>query len=259
MVDFQKVIQIVKDAAKLFGNEEAAAKITVKGLDDYVTEVDKTVQSTICKALFELYPEIQFMGEEKDNSDIDFGGAVWILDPVDGTTNLIHHFRASSVSLALAEGGQVTAGIVYNPYLEELFFARKGEGAFLNETPIHVSAAPNLASSLVSVGTAPYYHEYADEVFAQMKEIFLHAQDIRRIGSAAIDLAYVACGRTDAFFERILKPWDFAAGMLIIREAGGQVTDYAGEGPSVEGPQSVIASNGKIHEELLGILGKTQR
>lgn len=253
-IDFEKIIAIIKDTAQLFGSEAAASHIKAKGPVDFVTEVDTTVQRVIHDQLAALYPQIQFMGEEKDNSDIDFDKPVWILDPVDGTTNLIHHFQASCVSLGLADNHQLTAGIIYNPYADELFFARKGGGGYRNGKPIHVSSAPDLAASLISVGTAPYYREYTDKTFSQIREIYLRSQDIRRIGSAAIDLSYVACGRTEAFFEQSLKPWDFAAGTVILEEAGGRVTDYSGNPLSIEKPQNVLATNSLIHDEMLEIL-----
>lgn len=253
-IDFEKITAVVKEAALLFKDDSAASNITEKGLSDYVTEVDLTVQKRLSEKLTALYPDIQFMGEEKDNSAIDFEEAVWILDPVDGTTNLIHRFPASCISLGLSYRHEVIAGIIYNPYYDELFFARKGGGAFLNGKPIHASSVNTLAGSLVSTGTSPYQHEYADKVFRQIQSVFLHAQDIRRIGSAAIDLAYVACGRTDAYLEYRLKPWDFAAGMIILQEAGGKVTDYEGAPVSPEKPSTVLATNGKIHEELIEIL-----
>ncbi|MCD7956440.1 MAG: inositol monophosphatase [Lachnospiraceae bacterium] len=254
MIDFQEVAALVKEAAGLFCDNAAAAHITAKGRADFVTEVDLAVQRTLCGRLAEKYPMIQFMGEEKDNREIDFERPLWILDPVDGTTNLIHHFPESCISLALAERHEVVAGMIYNPWMEELFLAVKGQGATMNGKPIHVSDSAVLSDSLVSVGTTPYSHEYADRVFSQIKNVFLRSQDIRRLGSAAMDLAYVACGRVDAYFEQFLKPWDFAAGMLIVREAGGEVTDYQGKPISPEHPQSVLATNGKIHDELTGVL-----
>lgn len=253
-INFDKIIEIVKDAAKLFADDTAAAHIKEKGLSDYVTEVDMKVQKTLYEKLFNLYPDIQFMGEEKENNDIDFEKPVWILDPVDGTTNLIHRFPGSCISLGLAFQKEVLAGIVYNPYYDELFFARKGHGAFLNGAPIHVHPAPLLSESLISAGTSPYRHDLTDSVFRQIQNVFLRAQDIRRIGSAAIELCYVACGRTDAYFELILKPWDFAAGMIILLEAGGKVTDYSGAPVSPEHSVSMLATNGRIHEELLEVL-----
>ncbi|MCD7736936.1 MAG: inositol monophosphatase [Lachnospiraceae bacterium] len=250
IVDFEKIISIIREAAGLFRDNEAAGTITVKGRADFVTEVDMAVQKTICGRLSALYPEIQFMGEEKDNRDIDFGRPVWILDPVDGTTNLIHHFPENCISLALSDQHQVVAGIIYNPWHDELFFATKGGGAFLNGKPIHVHSCSTFSDCLISVGTTPYSREYADSVFRQIRNVFLRAADIRRTGSAALDLAYVACGRLDAYFEQFLKPWDFSAGMLILEEAGGKVTDYEGNPVSPEHPQDILATNSLIHAEM---------
>ena len=255
-IDTQKVIEIVKKVKPLFSDREGSSNIKVKGVADFVTQIDFKVQEQVKQALYELYPDIQFMGEEKDNSAIDRSGDFWILDPVDGTTNLIHDFRHSTLSLAYAEAGEVVLGIVYQPYTDELFIAKKGEGAFLNGDPIHVSGAETLSESLVTIGTSPYYHELADWNFKVFKEVFLSCQDIRRLGSAALDMAYVACGRVDAFFEAILQPWDFSAAKLLIEEAGGKVTDFAGKELPVGMPGAVLAGNGKINEELLRILSE---
>lgn len=254
-IDFEQIAQIVKDAAALFGNDEAAAHVKVKGRADYVTEVDTAVQRMLYEQLAALYPEIQFMGEEKDNSRIDFDRPVWILDPVDGTTNLIHRFPGSSISLALACGHELVAGLIYNPYLDELFFAKKGQGATRNGRAIHVSGAETLSQSLIATGTSPYRHEWADEVFGQIKAVYLRAQDIRRVGSAAMELAWVACGRLDGFFELTLSPWDFAAGLVILTEAGGKLTDYSGAPVDFTRKSQVLATNGRIHDEMVGVLG----
>lgn len=258
-IDFDKVIGIIKEAAELFKNVDAAHHIRVKGKADFVTEVDTSVQEKIHSELNRLYPEIQFMGEEQNNSGIDFKKSVWILDPVDGTTNLIYNYKASCISLGLAHGGEMSAGIVYNPYLNELFFARKGKGAYLNGKQIHVSGAPALSESLVSVGTAPYYKEYGEALFESIKEIYQKSLDIRRIGSAAIDLCCIACGRTDAYFEPRLQPWDYSAGMLLVEEAGGHVTDFMGNTPRLDCPQAILATNGQVHEELREIVRTLQK
>lgn len=250
----EQVIQLVKRVRPFFFNQGMSAHIREKGVADFVTEVDMRVQEIIKGELERIAPGVQFMGEEKDNGEIDFSGDFWILDPVDGTTNLIHHFRHSAVSLALVLDGSLTAGIVYDPYADELFFAEKGRGSFRNGSLIHVSANQTLQDSLISIGTAPYQHEYARKNFEAFREIFLRCQDIRRIGSAAIDLAYVACGRTDAFFEMNLKPWDFAAGILLVREAGGTATDYKGSPLPLDRPASMLATNGFLHRELMELL-----
>ena len=242
----QRVIELVKSVRPLFMDHERASRITVKGAADFVTQVDFQVQERMRRGLFDMYPQVQFMGEEKDNRDIDFSGAVWILDPVDGTTNLIHDFRCSALSLALCDRGQLELGIIYQPYRDELFLAQRGRGAFLNGSPIHVSSVSDLGQSLISIGTSPYNHDLADRNFEDIKRVFLKCSDIRRTGSAAVDLAYVACGRLEAYFERCLKPWDFAAGMLLIEEAGGRVTTFAGSAVDVTRPSDILSSNGRI-------------
>ena len=250
-IDMEKLIKLVKETQPLLTNEKAAAQVTVKGISDYVTQVDFQVQEFLKERLREEWPEIQCMGEEKDNSEIDFDGAVWILDPVDGTTNLIHDFRNSAVSLGLCDRGEMVCGVVYQPFTDEVFHAQKGKGAFLNRKPIHVSASASMGESLISIGTTPYEHAYADRNFAIFKKVFLDCQDIRRIGSAAIELCFVACGRLEAFFEMNLKPWDFAAGLLIIEEAGGTVTDFEGGRPLPWEKGNIVGSNGKIGRILV--------
>lgn len=250
-IDEKRVIEAVCSVKPLLLDQERASRIQVKGVADFVTQVDIQVQEFLKNSLGELYPEIQFMGEEKDNSEIDFTGSVWILDPVDGTTNLIHDFRQSAVSLALCEGGRLEFGLIYQPYTGEIFHTQRGAGAWLNGVPIHVSQVRDMSKSLIAIGTSPYNHEMADWNFEVFKEVFLNCSDIRRLGSAALDLAYVACGRTDAFFERYLKPWDFAAGILLVQEAGGTVTDYNGNPVDVTKPSDIVAGNGKIGEELV--------
>ena len=249
-----RLADIVRKTRPLFENTELLSSVHQKGQADFVTDVDYQVQSFLLSELAAFRPDIQFMGEEKDNSNIDFSGLVWILDPVDGTTNLIHRFRQSSVSLALAENQTIIAGIIYNPYTDELFSALKGCGSSLNGQPVTVSSCASLSDSLVSVGTSPYIHDYADWNFRRAKEIFLRCQDIRRLGSAALDLAYVACGRTDGFYEIYLSPWDYAAGLLLIEEAGGRVTDFSGNPPDCSAPSSILATNGSVHEELRELL-----
>ena len=143
---------------------------------------------------------------------------------MDGTTNLIHNFRHSAVSLALSEAGQILFGVVYNPYSGECFTARRGQGAFCNGSPIRVSSADRLEDSLLSVGTVPGRRKLADTAFRQMRALYDTCQDVRRTGCASLDLCWVACGRLDGYVELSLQPWDYAAGMLIVAEAGGWVT-----------------------------------
>ena len=250
-ISINAAIALVKNTNHYFKNHEMSLHIKEKGPADFVTDTDLNVQAYLCENLKEQYPDIQFMGEERDNTTIDFSEYFWILDPVDGTTNLIHHFNHSAVSLALAHGREIIAGIIYCPFTDEVFTAVKDGGAYLNGTPIHVSEASCLKDSLISVGTSPYERQYAEHTFEIMKNVFLHCQDIRRIGSAAMDLAYVACGRTDAFFEMNLKPWDFAAGKLLVEEAGGDVCTYSGEPILLDRPAHILATNCMIKDELM--------
>lgn len=249
-MDTEELEALLKKAGKLFADRNAAAHTREKGVADYVTEVDFAVQQFIRGHLEELYPEVQFLSEEKSNEDIDKNGLVWVLDPVDGTTNLIHDYRASVISLALMQEGSVVLGMIYNPYTDELFSAQKGKGSYCNGQKIEVSGAETIEKSLIAIGTSPYYKEVAEENFKIFQAVFKDCQDIRRSGSAALDLAYVACGRIEAYLERNLKIWDYAAGMLLVREAGGRVTDYRGKDADTEMISDITAANPRINSVL---------
>lgn len=248
--------QIVLDAGSSLLDREMSARIQIKGFADFVSQVDIHVQQVIGSKLSEQFPDIQFMGEEKDNSDLDFSKAVWILDPVDGTTNLIRNMKMSTISLALVVNREAVAGVIYQPYTKELFSAAKGKGAYLNGEQIHVSGAKTLKESVIGMGTCPYYHQIAQEIFDTGKRVFLACMDIRRSGSAAMDLAYVAAGRLEGMYEQILQPWDVAAGKIIIEEAGGKMTTYQGQPVDFTRKGSVLATNGSIHEEMKTIILK---
>ena len=249
-INIEELRQLLEEAGALFSDRKAAAHTTTKGVADYVTEVDFAVQQFIRGHLEQRYPQIQFLSEEKSNEEIDKNGLVWVLDPVDGTTNLIHDYRASVISLALMQEGEVILGMIYNPYSRELFSAEKGKGSYCNGQKITVSDADSVEKCLIAIGTSPYYKELAEENFAIFKSLFQDCQDIRRSGSAALDLAYVACGRIDAYFERKLKIWDYAAGMLLVREAGGRVTDYGGKDADTEMIGDIAAANHRISSFL---------
>lgn len=251
-IQLESIKEIILEASCLFADRQAAAHRQTKGVADYVTEVDFAVQKFIRDNLAKLYPEIQFMGEEKDNAEIDMNGLVWVLDPVDGTTNLIHDYRASAISLALLSDKEPVLGIIYHPYLQEMYWAQKGKGSFLNGEPIHVSSAGTMQESLIAIGTSPYYKQMAGQLFPVFQRVFEDCQDIRRSGSAAIDLAYVAAGRVEGFFEKDLKLWDFAAGMLLVREAGGKVLGYDGTDLKPAMMAGVVAGNPVIAQELAG-------
>lgn len=252
-MELKEIIALVKETKAFVGNRERAGHIKTKGRADYVTQVDTDIQNFLARKLGSCFPDIQFLGEEEGLHEMS-GDTYWILDPIDGTTNLIHDYQHSVVSLALCEKGEITMGVVYDPFREDVYHAQKGKGSFLNGSPIHVSEAESLSETIVSVGTSPYDRELSEQNFQRIRRVFDSAQDIRRTGTAAMDLAYVACGRTGGFFEPKLSPWDFAAGQLLVREAGGMVTDFAGETLNLLARGSVVASNGKIHEELRSLL-----
>ena len=220
-MDIQKIISLVTKTQGLIKNREMAAHVKEKGLADYVTQVDIAVQNFLKKELFALAPNIQFLGEETGLQEIK-GDSFWILDPVDGTTNLMHDYQHSVVSLALCRQGEIVMGIVYDPFREEVFSAIKGKGSFLNGHPIHVSNAEKLSDTMIGLGTAK-------------REL-------------------AACGRQGGYFEIYLNPWDYAAGMLLIQEAGGQVTDFMGKPLDPKKGSSVAGTNGCIHVELLKLL-----
>ena len=220
----EETIQAVQEAGACLSDPTAVRCVRTKGETDYVTNVDLAVQELLRERLAALAPDVQFMGEEQDNTGLDWRRPCWILDPVDGTTDLIHNFRHSAISLALSEAGQILFGVVYNPYSGECFTARRGQGAFCNGSPIRVSSADRLEDSLLSVGTVPGRRELADTAFRQMRALYDACQDVRRNGCASLDLCWVACGRLDGYVELSLQPWDYAAGMLIVAEAGGRVT-----------------------------------
>lgn len=249
----EKVMDLVRQAKKFVENRDMAGSVTTKGPADYVTQVDMNIQQFLREKLGELRPDILFLGEEEGLHAMQ-GDTFWILDPIDGTTNLIHDYLHSTVSLGLYSKGEILMGMIYDPFREEMFYAEKGKGAFRNGQPIHVSEAQTLGDTIIAIGTAPYQKELAPENFRRFERVFLKCQDIRRTGSAAMDLAYTACGRIGGYFEARLQPWDFAAGLCIVSEAGGKVTRFDGSPVNPLEPGEILSSNGALHEELVGLL-----
>lgn len=212
------------------------------GEANFVTTYDTMVQEELRKGLLGITPDAAFMGEEGDDSSFAREGYCYIVDPIDGTTNFIKDYHVSCISVALLKDGKAHLGVVYNPYLDEMFTATAGGGAFLNGKEIHVSREP-LENGLVLFGAAPYYKELNRKSFDMAYEYFQKAMDIRRSGSAALDLCSIAAGRAELYFELRLYPWDHAAGSLIVREAGGIVTTVEGEELPYDGPCSIMARN----------------
>lgn len=245
-MDYAPAIRLVTECKALVSKKEYLS-IEVKGASDFVTNVDFAISDFLKKKLGELYPEISFFSEEETGH---LSGDCWILDPIDGTTNLIYGFNLCSVSLAHCKEGEILFGVVYNPFTDEIFTAEKGSGAYYNGVPIRVANRP-VGESLIEFGAGSTHKEFADESFRLAKRIFLQCVDIRRICSSALDLCYIASGKTDGYFERVLKPWDIAAGTLILREAGGVITDFSGNSLSFAGETSVVAGSADVHRFLL--------
>lgn len=228
--------------------------IRQKGTIDLVTEADVASEETILAALAATRPDIAVLAEESHSYYTAHpDGPVWIIDPLDGTTNFAHGFPWFAVSIAYACNNQIQAGVIYNPKADELFCVCRGAGAWLNGRSIAVSKITTLAQSLLATGFPYDIHNNAGRVIETLKAVLSRAQGIRRAGAAALDLAYVACGRLDGFWEIRLKPWDSAAGQLLVEEAGGIVTDFADRPYSPFIPE-IIASNRHIHTQLQQIL-----
>lgn len=225
-------------------------QIRLKGAIDLVTEADIASEKAILSILEQRYPGDTVLAEEsKAEYEKIPDGAVWIIDPLDGTTNFAHGFPYFAVSIAYSVNRESKVGVIYCPVNNELFCAWQGGGSWLNGRRIAVSKEEQLIQSLVATGFPYDIDQNLDLVIEQLRRILPRVRDVRRAGAAALDLAYVACGRLDGFWEMNLKPWDTAAGQLLVEEAGGKVTDYRGEDFNPYIPE-VLASNGLIHQFL---------
>jgi myo-inositol-1(or 4)-monophosphatase len=228
--------------------------VSMKGDINLVTEADLASEKLIIDRIRSHYPQHSILAEESGEAVI-IGGTnkwKWIVDPLDGTTNFAHGYPCFCVTLALENEGQIVIGVTYDPTRDELFSAEKGQGASLNNKPIRVSAAQKLADSLIVTGF-PYDFKQRENFARHLTTFLLQSRGVRRDGSAAIDMAYVACGRFDGFWEEGLNPWDVAAGLLLIEEAGGRVSYYDNSPFSIYTPP-ICASNGTIHDEMIAVL-----
>ncbi|MFA5420108.1 MAG: inositol monophosphatase family protein [Bacteroidales bacterium] len=222
--------------------------IVEKGIHNLVTYVDKECEKRIIEALPPLGEDAGFIAEEQ--SDLPQSDEYnWIVDPLDGTTNFIHGIPLFAISIALMKKDELLIGVVYEVNMKESFYAWKGGGAFLNGKPIHVSGTNNLDNSLIATGFPYYDYSLLDPYLSLFKDLMQTSRGVRRLGSAAVDLAYVACGRFELFYEYGLQSWDVAAGVLIVLEAGGKVTDFNQGNQYIFGHQ-MIASNTLIHNEF---------
>lgn len=234
---------------KYYGKARVVKK---KGEIDLLTQADEASENIIVDAIQNAFPDHGILAEEggEQKADSEF---TWIIDPLDGTTNFAHGLPIFSISIALSRAGETVFGLVLNPVTRELFTAAKGMGATLNNKRISVSSTPDLCDSLLVTGF-PYGRKYMmEELMGRFSKVLPQCQGVRRLGSAALDLCYVACGRFEGFWEQNLAPWDTAAGDCIVKEAGGMVTDFSNNDFTPGGNQ-ILASNGLIHDALLPIL-----
>lgn len=251
----EQVQAVAREAGNFIINERKAfstKKVEVKGQNDFVSYVDKESEKLIVSRLKEILPEAGFITEEgteaKDNNPLK-----WVIDPLDGTTNFIHGMPFFAVSIALINGKEPLLGVVYEINQDEMFYGWKDGGAYLNSQRIHVSEAATVKDSLLGTGFPYYDYHLLNEYLELFKHLMKHSHGIRRPGSAATDLAYVAAGRFDGFYEYSLSPWDVAAGILLVKEAGGIVTDFSG-GDDAIFTKEIIATNPHIHREFSQLL-----
>ncbi len=268
-MNYTAIIRLVYQAKAIVFEEGNVSSVQNKNPFDFVTKVDTGISDFLKAELHKLYPEVGFMTEEEQEHTLS--GKTFILDPIDGTNNLVYDYKMSAISLAYAEEGAVCFGVVYNPFSDELFFAIKGKGAFLydatfgidgllergaenyTKNPLKVSDRA-MKQALIEFGAASYHKEMADEIFERGCRVFKQCLDLRRACCTALTLCYIAAGRLDGFFEKVIRPWDFAAGSLILAEAGGRATDWNGADLPLDGATTIMAGNGIIHQELMQLL-----
>ena len=255
------VTDIIREAGVIIKNAhnvDSADDIEVKpGTANFVTVFDVKVQDFLISRLTALFPGAHFLSEEKENRASDTeSGLCFVIDPIDGTTNFIHDMRASSISVGMLHDGIPVFGAVYDPYTGSLYSARRGHGAFLGDSPIRCSER-SLSAGLVMIGTSPYYRDtWGHATFQLAEELFQHCADVRRGGSAALDICSVACGRAEAFYEFRLSPWDYCAGALILSEAGGFAGTMAGSPLGYGDGSSVLCTNAASRDEVLALTKK---
>ena len=251
-----KTIQALRDAGEIILLHRNRPKnVRQKGRIDLITETDVAVENALKEDLGTILPEASFLAEETAGQDKP-GSLTWIIDPLDGTTNFVHDLPAVAISVALWNHGQVEMGIVYLPVLNEMFHAVRSQGAYLNGRPISVSRTDDPEKALIATGFPYTIREDLRPVLDNLENILFNCLGLRRFGAAAMDLAYTAAGRFDAFFETMLHPWDVAAGWLLVQEAGGRISRYDGREYEI-GAKTILASNGLVHNAISDMLGTT--
>jgi len=258
MTDLTKEQAVAEKAAKRAGTAllrmvGRVRHISKKGRIDLVTEADLKAESIIIDAIQNAFPHDHILSEEAGERNSQTGDRTWIIDPLDGTTNFAHGFPSYAVSIAFQLKHEPVLGVVYIPSSRELFEASRGRGAFLNKRPIRVSRAAKIGDALLGTGFPYYIHDRARSILSLFGKMLLAAQGVRRPGAASVDLCYVGAGRLDGFWEEGLKPWDTAAGMVLVEEAGGVVSTYEGETYSPF-DQTIVAANPSIHAEMLKLV-----
>ena len=260
--ELNSLVEVAIEAAQLGGSiltdyAQKGFEIQKKSDTNLLTDADLASEKAVVGIITKAFPFHQILAEEKGLHTKNENPYKWIIDPLDGTTNFAHGFPMYNVSIGVEYEGKVVVGVVLDPTRNELFVARQGQGATLNNHPIHVSNTAKLGDALLVTGFAYDVRTVADNNLKEFCAFSLKARGMRRTGTAAIDLCYIACGRFDGFWELKLNPWDTAAGKLIVEEAGGKITNYKGDPFSIYG-QDLIASNGLIHDEMVGVLKKVR-
>ena len=247
-----QIVSAAREAGRMMLRFRDAAIHQKEGHFNYVTDTDVAVQRFLQKELLSMLPGSRFFAEEQENDPLT-GAPTFVVDPIDGTLNFMRHRNASAVSIALLKDKKPVIGVIYNPYADEMFTAEAGKGAYLNERRIFASQTP-FDQAMVSFGTSPYDQELAQRTMRAAEAFLLNAGDLRRSGSAALDLCDVACGRSDIFFELRLRPWDVAAGSLLVTEAGGVFHSLGHDAPYYDGASGMLACNAPCEERAIEIL-----
>ncbi|WP_270451116.1 inositol monophosphatase family protein [Amedibacterium intestinale] len=253
----RQIEEIIKEAGQFILHHKIEKVMEKGNASNVVTNIDIQCQNLIIEKCKKVLPDSVFLAEEEGQQQIS-EQFTWVIDPIDATTNYVYDFHHSCVSIGLYYQRKGLIGVVYNPYLDECFVGIDGIGSFCNGKAIHVSQHP-FHEALIMIGTSPYDKHLAEITFAIIKELFIEARDIRRSGSAALDLCYLACGRIDAFYEQNLQPWDYGAGKIIIENTGGKIKALVENAFDELKPTGVICSNGQCQERLAEIVLKYSR
>ncbi len=253
-------IALAREAGQLL-NRYFERKLTITSKTtavDLLTEADVASERLIVEAIRARYPNHRIMAEESNEGQAEADETLWMIDPLDGTTNYVHGFPVFAVSIAVRHRGELALGVTYDPQRDECFWAERGGGTWLNGRRVRVSQANALGHSLLATGF-PYRRAQKPTVnLAEFGRLMPRVQGLRRAGAATLDIAYVAAGRLDGYWEYYLEPWDWAAGVLMVEEAGGQVSEIGGQ-PWSLGSQNIVASNGRLHGALLEVFGELRR